>query len=318
MKYALMTAARNEASYIEGTIKSVIGQTLKPVSWVIASDGSTDGTDEIVREYMKDHSFIRLIGIEAADRPEGFNAKVRALRIAYECLKPLEFECIGNLDADITMESDYYERILGKFKEDKKLGLAGGVVYDVWGGKRVRRSPPKENYVSGGIQVFRRACYKGIGGYPSLREGGEDTVAAVSARLAGWHVAMFPELAVLHHKEGARTRGGLGESFREGAMFFTLGSHFFVELGKSLLHMRKKPYIFSGLSRALGFLWAYGSGKERVVGEEFVRLIRKEQMERIWAKIAFWERPSPGEALLGRRTKDPKRFLNMGGAGKRK
>ena len=42
--YVLITPARNEAQFIELTIKSVIAQTSKPIKWVIVSDGSTDGT----------------------------------------------------------------------------------------------------------------------------------------------------------------------------------------------------------------------------------------------------------------------------------
>jgi len=42
--YVLITPARNEAQFIELTIKSVIAQTIKPIKWVIVSDGSTDRT----------------------------------------------------------------------------------------------------------------------------------------------------------------------------------------------------------------------------------------------------------------------------------
>ena len=37
--YVLVTPARNEAQFIELTIKSVVSQTVLPVKWVIASDG---------------------------------------------------------------------------------------------------------------------------------------------------------------------------------------------------------------------------------------------------------------------------------------
>ena len=46
-RYVLVTPARNEAAYIKKTIQSVISQTILPIKWVIVSDGSTDGTDEI-------------------------------------------------------------------------------------------------------------------------------------------------------------------------------------------------------------------------------------------------------------------------------
>ena len=43
--YVLITPARNEAQFIELTIRSVVSQTVKPLKWVIVSDGSTDGTE---------------------------------------------------------------------------------------------------------------------------------------------------------------------------------------------------------------------------------------------------------------------------------
>ncbi len=51
LSYVLVTPARNEAAFIENTIRSVIAQTVLPRSWIIVSDGSTDQTDEIVRRY---------------------------------------------------------------------------------------------------------------------------------------------------------------------------------------------------------------------------------------------------------------------------
>ena len=45
--YVLITPARNEDSYIEKTIESVICQTLLPDKWVIVSDASTDRTGEV-------------------------------------------------------------------------------------------------------------------------------------------------------------------------------------------------------------------------------------------------------------------------------
>src|SRR5271169_3299363 len=60
-KYALITPARNEARLIEATIRSVVGQTVCPLKWVIVSDGSTDGTDEIVSRYAAKHEWIELV-----------------------------------------------------------------------------------------------------------------------------------------------------------------------------------------------------------------------------------------------------------------
>ena len=59
--YVLITPARNEAAFIELTIKSVLAQTLRPIKWIIVSDGSTDGTDDIVNRYLDQNPWIELV-----------------------------------------------------------------------------------------------------------------------------------------------------------------------------------------------------------------------------------------------------------------
>src|SRR6476620_1111425 len=61
MRYVLITPARNEIAYLELTLKSVASQTVLPLRWVIVSDGSTDGTDELVTKYAKVYPWIELV-----------------------------------------------------------------------------------------------------------------------------------------------------------------------------------------------------------------------------------------------------------------
>src|ERR1035437_7642174 len=100
-KYVLITPARNEAEFIELTIKSVVAQTVRPLRWVIASDGSTDGTDDIVSRYAADHSSIELVRMPAR-RERHFAGKVHAFNAGYDRMKGLEYDVIGSLDADIS------------------------------------------------------------------------------------------------------------------------------------------------------------------------------------------------------------------------
>ena len=122
MRYVLVTPARNEAANIERTIQSMLAQTVRPVKWVIVSDGSTDGTDDIVRRYAAQHGWIEL-----ERRPERaerhFAAKVNAFNAGYVRLKDVDYDLVGSMDADISFDADYFEFLLGKFVENPKLGL---------------------------------------------------------------------------------------------------------------------------------------------------------------------------------------------------
>src|SRR5689334_22337036 len=99
MRYVLVTAARNEASLIEGTLGSVVSQTLRPMRWVIVSDGSTDRTDEIVRAYASTYDFIELLRIDR-DAGRDFASKTYAVRAGFARISRANFDYIGNLDAD--------------------------------------------------------------------------------------------------------------------------------------------------------------------------------------------------------------------------
>src|SRR3972149_929520 len=110
--YALITPARNEAMFIEQTIKSVVRQTILPVKWVIVSDGSTDGTDDIVKKYVEDHKWIELVRMPER-RERHFAGKVHAFNAGYSRVK------------DIAYDETYFAFLLQKLVEDPTLGLVG-------------------------------------------------------------------------------------------------------------------------------------------------------------------------------------------------
>jgi glycosyltransferase involved in cell wall biosynthesis len=106
-RYILITPARNEEAYLERTILSVTGQTVLPERWVIVSDGSTDRTDEIIRDHAARFAWIRYVRRpEHADRQ--FAAKALAFREAYA----VEGRIVGNLDADLSFGPDVLEFLL--------------------------------------------------------------------------------------------------------------------------------------------------------------------------------------------------------------
>src|SRR5437667_12579577 len=122
--YVLITPARNEVAYIEKTIRSVVAQTLLPLRWVIVSDGSTDGTDEVVKKYAARHDWIELV--RRPERSERhFAGKVDAFNAGYARVRDVDYTIIGNLDADVSFDQDYCAFLLEKFAENPKLGVAG-------------------------------------------------------------------------------------------------------------------------------------------------------------------------------------------------
>ena len=89
LAYVLITPARNEAAFIEQTINSVVAQTVLPLKWVIVSDGSTDGTDDIVKKYAAEHSWIELVRMPERQERH-FAGKVHAFNAGFERVKDIE------------------------------------------------------------------------------------------------------------------------------------------------------------------------------------------------------------------------------------
>ena len=284
-EYVLITAARNEEAYIAGTIESVITQTILPKKWVVVSDGSTDGTDKIVNDYSIICDFIQLIRVDGNNRKANFASKVNAINVGYQQVRNLTYDFIGNLDADVTFESDYYESILRKFQQSPRLGIAGGFIHERSGEHFKSRQFNYAGSVAGAIQLFQRECYEAIGGHLPIKTGGEDWATEVMARMKGWEVEAFPEIIVYHHKQSKVARGTLRESIRQGLMDYSLGSHPFFEIMKCLRRAKEKPYLLVSSLRLCSFILSYCRRQKREVSDEFIRYLRKEQLERLRSQI---------------------------------
>lgn len=284
MDYVLITAAKNEEYYIEGTIKSVLAQTVLPKRWVIVSDGSTDQTDQIVAKYAANYKFIGFIRRESENHTD-FASKVHALNLGHEALKDLTYDFIGHLDADVSFDREYYEKILAKFRQNPALGLAGGFIFEQHNGQFKSRPFNSNKSVAGSIQLFRSPCYDAIGGFIPLGAGGEDWYAEVMARMKGWKVEAFPELKAFHHKPSRAARGLLRDSIRQGVMDYSLGSHPLFELGMCIRRIRGRPFLIVALLRLGGFAWCYWGRRERQVPNQFIRYLRREQLEKLKSAI---------------------------------
>ncbi len=291
-RYALITPARNEQAYIANTILSVITQSVRPVMWVIVSDGSTDATDGIVEKYAADHAFIHLLKREGDPR-RNFGSQVRAIQAGSRLLEGLQYDFFGNLDADISFGPDYYERILAKFRENPRLGLAGGFVHEKENDEFRSRKFNSRNSVPHAIQLFRRRCYEDVGGYIALKYGGPDWHAEVMARMKGWEVRSFPDIKVFHHRRTLGADGVLSGGYRQGMMDYSLGSSAVFEVLKCLIRVPNRPFFLYAACRLAGYAVASLKREQRIVSREFVNFLKSEQRARL-VKIFKGEREARG------------------------
>jgi len=284
-KYVLITPAHNEEAFIEKTIQSVISQTILPLKWFIVSDGSTDRTDEVVARYLEGHSWIELIRMPNHGE-RNFAAKVNCFNAGYRQLKNETYDVIGNLDADISFEEDYFEFLMEKFAGDPKLGVAGTPFVEE--GSHYDYRFTNIEHVSGACQMFRRGCFKDIGGYVPIKGGGIDWTAVTTARMKGWKTRTFTEKVCHHHKKmGSGNHGELAALFKNGEKDYFLGGHPLWQVFRSVYQMTKRPYLLGGSLLFVGYLWASVNGTERVVSKELMKFNRGEQMLRLKKALKF-------------------------------
>ena len=282
MTFVLITPARNEAAFIEGTIRSVVAQTVKPLKWVIVSDGSTDGTDDIVKRYAAEHPWIELLRMPERQERH-FAGKVHAFNAGYARMKDLPYEVIGNLDADITFDPDYLSFLLSQFEISPELGVAGTPFRE--GTFQYNYQLVSRDHVSGACQLFRRECFEAVGGYTPLKRG-VDLVAVTTARMKGWKTQCFVQQCCYHHrKQGTGMNRSVMVNYWSGYYDYVLGVYPLWQVIRSIYEMRCAPYVIGGCYLFIGYFWAMLSRVERPVSPEFVAFRKMEAMRRLRAVI---------------------------------
>jgi biofilm PGA synthesis N-glycosyltransferase PgaC len=280
LSYVLITPARNEVELIERTIKSVLDQTVKPLKWIIVSDGSTDGTDEIVSKYAAACTWIELLRMPERQQRH-FAGKVLAFNAARAKLHGMDYDAIGSLDADISFPPEYFSFLLQKLSEDRSLGLIGTPFQETSGEGYDYRFVSIE-HVSGACQFFRRECFEAIGGYTPVEGGGIDHIAVMSARMKGWKTRTFPDKFCIHHRSmGTAEHSVLKARFRNGIKDYRLGSHPVWQVFRMLYQMTKRPFVIGGIAGAAGYFWAMLTATRRAVQQDMADFRRDEEMKRL-------------------------------------
>lgn len=287
--YVLVSAAYNEERNIARMIESVLAQTIQPKAWVLVSDGSTDRTDDIIKSQTGMTPFIRFLRIEKSCA-HSFGAKVRAINAGLALLKNVQYEYIGILDADISFQKDYFERLLGEFGRDPKLGICGGNIIQTVDGT-IERRIKSLNSVAGAVQLFRRECFESTDGFMPIEYGGEDAAIEICARMRGWKVRTFPEIEVIHYGYVGQGSGGrIPARIKYGKMCYALGYSLLFEFFRLLLHIAERPFLVGSVAELYGFAKARRELKAPIVPPEAVKYLRREQLSRLFPFAAKWRR----------------------------
>ena len=270
-RYILVTAAKNEGENLPKLIQAVAEQTIKPVLWVIADDGSTDNTPEIIKEAMEKHKWIQCIRLNSKSnvRDIGIHLSwvmMEVTKFATEYCREngIDYEYIGNIDGDMIIERAFFEKLMKEFERDSKLGIAGSGTQYVKGNKKLQQKR-EEDEPSGGDMLIRRECFEDCGGIQLSCCW--DSVLKAKARLRGWKTRRF------EYVKAIETRIPGSENYWERGMHggesaYHLNMHpLHVTIKSMKLLFFEKPH-YRGLAYMLGYIISFIKRKEKIADEE--------------------------------------------------
>lgn len=280
LPYVVITPAHNEEAFIERTIHSIINQTVRPLKWIVVNDNSTDRTREIVEQYAAHHDFLRLVNVRRSGERH-FGNKVRAFNHGLTETQLSDYQYIGNLDADISLEKDYFEKLLHEFDRDPNLGIAGGMVSTCIGDKFISQEVALDS-VAGAVQLFQRECFEQIGGYQVLPLGGIDAAAEIMARMNGWKTRTFPELRVLENRRtGSATARPLMAKVKDGQRLHSLGFDFLFLCLRLVYRLMDRPIFIGSAATLYGYFKGVITRDPIVLSPDVVQYLRSEQRGKI-------------------------------------
>jgi biofilm PGA synthesis N-glycosyltransferase PgaC len=245
--YVVITPARDEASNLPRLVAALAAQTIRPRTWLIVDNGSTDGTVELGERLAADHAWIRVLAIPAASATERGAPVVRALVAGIEALGEPP-EVLVKVDADISIEPDYFERLLEKFEADPSLGIASGSAYELEEGAWRQRYVTGTT-VWGALRAYRWECLQAI--LPLEERFAWDGLDEFRANSLGWRTHAFEELPFRHHRrEGERDGTMWRARINQGRAARYLGYRPWYLVLRALWQARREPAAF-------GLIWGY-------------------------------------------------------------
>ncbi len=268
--YLLLSVVKNEETNLHKTIKSVVQQSIRPTLWAIFDDCSTDNTPKILAEAEKKYNWILYIRLDNSHQrdlglhlakliKEGFEHLIKYCKI-----KQIRYKYLANLDGDLILENEFFEKLINELELDPSLGIVSGSTQYLVNNKLIT-ADVDINEPSGGHMLVKKECFEHIDGITVAYSW--DSVLKVKARLRGWNTKRVNEAKVFEYRDVNSAEGyWAGYMFRgKGAYYLNL--NLMHVIGKGVTYSFKSPY-YIGIAYLYGYFLDYFTHKEKINDEE--------------------------------------------------
>ncbi len=137
---SVLVANYNYDRYISETLESVLSQTYQNFEVIVCDDGSTDNSCEVIANYVRKDSRIKLISKQNGGVASALNAAYQASKGKIICL----------LDADDVWMDRKLEKVVEVFKSDAKYGFVIHNVIQIDGEGNLIKPTPKYRRLASG------------------------------------------------------------------------------------------------------------------------------------------------------------------------
>jgi glycosyltransferase involved in cell wall biosynthesis len=247
--YIIITAVRNESAMLDGLYQSVVSQTMKPLLWLIAEDGSTDDTFAKATSMAARQPWIAVASRKEVQGPFWVKPNSAAAfgisEAAKECRsRGIDYMMVAVLDADTVVEPDYFDRLVRVMKDRPGVVIASGMIATE-GGQGLEGSPSPR----GCARLYERRFLEEVGGFPIAAS--SDTVLEIKARNRGHIFAVDKEARGLHRRKSTNITDARGLRSL-GVIRYTMGMDLLSALAWSMVYSRAL-----GLRRGMAFVGGY-------------------------------------------------------------
>ncbi|WP_282117419.1 glycosyltransferase family 2 protein [Cellulophaga baltica] len=271
MKYYVVIPAHNEQDFLEGTLQSLVTQTLLPEKVIVVNDNSTDHTEMIIDQYTAQYPFItKLNTLSSTDHMPGskvINAFTKGTQLLDDA-----YDFIVKLDADLILPPNYFSEVASVFETNNTAGVVGGFVFEATKtGDWQLNHPMHKKHVRGAFKAYSKACYTAIGGLKNAM--GWDTVDELLAQFHGFEIITLEGLNVKHLRPTGNAYNKKAKQLQGKAMY-TMHYGFTITFIASLKMAMKQRKLHAFFDNMKGYFHAKKQKTPFMVHPEEGKFIR--------------------------------------------